>query len=216
MDVITDNWGLWVGGLLRSLGIIGWALVGSLVLGTIVAVCRVSPIPLLRGLGTFYVSVFRNTPLAVLLFFLAFGIPAVGINASFYVFGVIGLVVYTAAFVCEALRSGINSVPPGQAEAARAIGLGFGRSLTLVVLPQALRSVVPPVGNVLIGMMKNSALVGAAGVGGDLFSAYNRLTSGQGYAFLPTITGMAIGYLVITLSASILLSIAERRLAVAR
>ncbi len=216
MDVVTDNWDLWVSGFVRSLGIIGWALVGSLVLGTVVAVCRVSPIPLLRGLGTFYVSVFRNTPLAVLLFFIAFGIPAVGINASFYVFGTVGLTVYTAAFVCEALRGGINTVASGQAEAARSVGLNFGQTLTLVVLPQALRAVVPPVGNVQIAMMKNSAIVGAAGVGGDLFSAYNRLTSAQGYAFLPTVTGMAVGYLLITLTAGALLALAERKLAVAR
>ena len=216
MEAVTENWGLWVDGFARSLGIIAWSGIGALVLGTLVAVARVSPIPILARAGTLYVSTFRNTPLAVLLFFIAFGIPAVGVNASFYVFGVAGLIIYTAAFVCEALRGGINSVPPGQAEAARAIGLGFGQSLTLVVLPQALRTVVPPVGNVLIAMMKNSALVGAAGVGGDLYSAYNRLTSAQGYAFLPTITGMAIGYLVITLTAGLLLALAERRLAVAR
>ena len=179
MDVVTDNWGLWFGGLLRSLGIIAWALVGSLVLGTIVAVCRVSPIPILRGLGTLYVSTFRNTPLAVLLFFIAFGIPAVGINASFYVFGTVGLTIYTAAFVCEALRGGINTVSPGQAEAARSIGLGFGQTLTLVVLPQALRAVVPPVGNVQIAMMKNSAVVAAVGIGRDLYGTYNRLTSAR-------------------------------------
>ncbi len=216
MDAVTENWTLWIDGFARSLGIILWAGAGALVLGTVIAVARISPIPILQRVGLLYVATFRNTPLAVLLFFIAFGIPAVGINASFYVFGVAGLVIYTAAFVCEAVRSGINSVPPGQVEAARAIGLGFGQSLRLVVLPQAVRTVIPPVGNVLIGMMKNSALVGAAGVGGDLYSTYNRLTSAKGYAFLPTITGMALGYLVITLTAGALLTIAERRLEVAR
>lgn len=216
MQAVTENWGLWIEGFLRSLGIIVWAAAGALALGTLIAVLRISPIPILQRVGTLYVSTFRNTPLAVLLFFIAFGIPSVGITASFYTFGVVGLVIYTAAFVCEALRGGVNSVPPGQVEAARAIGLGFGQSLRLVVLPQAVRTVVPPVGNVLIGMMKNSALVGAAGVGGDLYSTYNRLTSGQGYAFLPTITGMAVGYLLITLTAGALLAIAERRLAVTR
>jgi len=150
------------------------------------------------------------------LSFFAFGIPTLGVNASYYVFGVAGLVVYTAAFVCEAERAGINAVAPGQAEAARAIGLGFTQTLTLVVLPQAVRSVVPPLGNVQIAMIKNSAVVGGFGVGGDLFAVTKRLTSAQGYPLLPVLTGMAIGYLVITLTAAAGLALAERRLAVAR
>ncbi len=107
----------------------------------------------------------------MVLFFCAFGLPEIGINRSFWFFGVTGLVLYTSAFVCEAVRSGINSVSPGQAEAARAIGLTFTQSLGQVVLPQALRTVVPPLGSVIIAMFKNSAVVGAFGVGGDLFSA---------------------------------------------
>lgn len=191
-------------------------MVGSLVLGTVLAGCRVSPVPPLRALGTWWVTTFRNTPLTVVLFFFAFGLPAIGINASFYIFGVSGLVVYTSAFVCEAIRSGINSVSAGQAEAARSIGLTFGQSLTLVVLPQALRTVVPPLGSVIIAMFKNSAVVGAFGVGGDLFSTGATLTSAQGYANLPVITGVAIGYLAITLPAGAILQVIERRVAISR
>ena len=224
MEPVLDNLDLFWSGFLRSLGIAALAAVGSVVLGTVVAVCRISPVPVLRAVGTAYVTLVRNTPLAVVLFFFAFGLPTVGVGASteilglrtFYVLGVSALVVYTAAFVCEAERAGINAVPAGQAEAARAIGLGFVATLGLVVLPQALRAVVPPLGNVLIAMAKNSAVLGAFGVGGDLFSAYVRLTSAQGYAQLPILTGVAIGYLVITLSAAALLALAERRLAVAR
>lgn len=216
MSVVTDNLDLWWGGFLRSLGIALWGAVGSLVWGTVLAVFRISPVPVLRGFGAFYVTWLRNTPLAIVLFTMAFGIPTLGINFSFYAFGVTGLVLYTSAFVCEAVRSGISTVPTGQAEAARSIGLTFAQTLGLVVMPQALRAVVPPVGNVIIAMIKNSAVVGAIGVGGDLFSVYNRLTSAQGYAALPTITGMAVGFLVLTLSAAGLLALFERRTVIAR
>lgn len=216
MDPVLENLDLFWGGFVRSLGIVLWAFAGSMVLGTVLAVCRVSPVPVLRAVGTGYVALVRNTPLTVVLFLFAFGIPALQVNASFYVFGVTGLVVYTAAFVCEAIRSGINAVAPGQAEAARAIGLTFGQTLTQVVLPQAVRTVVPPLGNVQIAMVKNSAVVGAFGVGGELFSVATRLTSAQGEPRLPVYLGVAAFFLLITLPAGALLARTEKRLAVAR
>ncbi len=216
MDAVTRNLDLFVSGFWRSLGIICWALVLSLVLGTLVAACRVCPVAPLRWFGTAWVTVLRNTPLTLILFFIAFGLPELGVNAEYYTFGVAGLVLYTSAFVCEAVRSGINSVSAGQAEAARAIGLTFTQSLGQVVLPQALRTVVPPLGSVMIAMFKNSAVVGAFGVGRDLFSVGNTLTSAQGYAALPVLTGVAIGYLCITLPASGVLLGLERKVAIAR
>ena len=216
MEAVTENLDLYWSGFLRSLGMCLWGLVGSLALGTVIAACRVSPVPALRGFGAAWVTLIRNCPLTVVLFFMAFGIPEVGINADFYVFGVGGLIIYTSAFVCEAIRSGINSVSAGQAEAARAIGLTFTQTLGNVVLPQAIRSSVPPVGSVIIAMFKNSAIVGAFGVGQDLFSLSSNLTSSQGYPYIPVLTGVAIGYLVITLSAGLLLGVIERRVAIAR
>ena len=216
MEAVTDNLDLYWSGFLRSLGICLWALVGSLALGTLIAGFRVSPIASLRAFGAAYVTVLRNCPLTIVLFFMAFGLPELGINADFYTFGVLGLVLYTAAFVCEALRSGINAVPAGQAEAARAIGLTFSQSLGQVVLPQAFRTSVPPVGSVVIAMFKNSAVLGAFGVGGDLYSLGDRLTSAQGLAYIPVLTGVAIGYLVITLSTGALLGLLERKVAIVR
>jgi glutamate transport system permease protein len=216
VEAVTENLDLYWSGFLTSLEICLVAMVGSLALGTIIAACRVSPVPPLRGFGTTWVNTFRNTPLTLVLFFFAFGLPEIGINTSYYVFGVSGLIVYTSAFVCEAIRSGINSVSAGQAEAARSIGLTFGQSLMLVVLPQALRTVVPPLGSVIIAMFKNSAVVGAFGVGGDLFSTGATLTSARGYANLPVITGVAIGYLAITIPAGLLLQVIERRVAIVR
>ncbi|WP_426242203.1 amino acid ABC transporter permease [Nocardioides sp. LHG3406-4] len=216
MDAVTDNLDLFWSGFLRSLGICLWALIGSLVLGTLIAACRVSPVSALRAFGTAWVTVIRNCPLTVVLFFMAFGLPEVGVNASFYLFGITALVIYTSAFVCEAIRSGINSVPTGQAEAARAIGLTFTQSLGQVILPQALRSTVPPLGSVLIAMFKNSAVVGAFGVGRDLWAVYKNLTGAQGYDGLPVMTGVAIGYLCITIPAGLFLAYAERKVAIAR
>ncbi|SEQ84430.1 amino acid ABC transporter permease [Microlunatus flavus] len=150
--------------------------IGALVLGTVVAVCRVSPVGVLRGFGTAYVTLVRNTPLTLIVFFCAFGLlntlnlslasagsPTEVIDNNFR-YGVVALSVYHASFVAEALRSGINTVPQGQAEAARAIGLGFGASLREVILPQAFRGAVAPLGNTLIALTKNTTVVATIGV----------------------------------------------------
>lgn len=216
MDAITDNLDLFWNGLLGTLEICAYAAVGSLLLGTVLAAFRVSPVPPLRWVGTSWVNVFRNCPLTVVLFFCAFGLPEIGINGAYFWFGVVGLVLYTSAFVCEAIRSGINAVSAGQAEAARSIGMTFTQSLTVIVLPQALRTVVPPLGSVIIAMIKNSAIVGAFGVGGELFSVGQSLTGAQGYAALPSLGGVAVAYLLITIPAGILLGQIERRVAIAR
>lgn len=216
MDAVFDNLDLFADGFLTSLSIILAGMVGSLLLGTVIAACRVSPVPPLRAFGAFWVTTFRNTPLSVVLFATAFGLPEIGLNRSFYFFGVLALVLYTSAFVCEAIRSGINSVPAGQAEAARSIGLKFSETLRFVVLPQALRTVVPPLGSVIIAMFKNSAVVGAFGVGSDLWSVGQTLTSARGYETLPVFTGVAVGFLLITLPAGALLQVIERKVAIAR
>lgn len=216
MDGIVENLDLFVDGYVGSLTVILAATVGSIVLGTIIAAFRVSPVPPLRAFGSFWVTTLRNTPLSVVLFFCAFGLPELGINRSYWFFGVTGLILYTSAFVCEAIRAGINSVPAGQAEAARSIGLTFSQSLRMVVLPQAFRTVVPPLGSVIIAMFKNSAVVGAFGVGGDLFSSGVRLTSALGLETLPIFLGVLVGYLLITLPAAAILAVIERKVAIVR
>jgi glutamate transport system permease protein len=216
VDIILDNIGLYRDGFITTLQICLYAAIGSLLLGTAIATFRVSPLPPLRATGTAWVTVFRNCPLTIVLFFCAFGLPELGIKGAYFWFGITGLVLYTSAFVCEAVRSGINAVAPGQAEAARAVGLTFTQSLRDVVLPQALRSVVPPLGSVIIAMVKNSAIVGAFGVGGDLFSVQARLTSAQGLSLIPVLLGVALGYLIITIPAGLALGVIERRVAVVR
>jgi glutamate transport system permease protein len=145
--------------------------VSALVLGVVLAAMRVSPVPVLRGFGTAWVNVFRNTPLTLIIFFCYFGLYATlglklsdDIDVNNFWLGVVGLSVYTAAFVCEAFRSGINTVPPGQAEAARAVGLTFTQTLRIVVLPQAGRAVIAPLGSIFIALCKNSTIVGTIGL----------------------------------------------------
>jgi glutamate transport system permease protein len=129
---------------------------------------------------------------------------------------VVALSIYTAAFVCEALRSGVNAVAPGQAEAARSLGLSFIQNLRFVVLPQALRASVVPVGSAIIAMIKNSALAGAFGVTGELFSSGVALTSAGGYPIVPVLVGVSIGYLILTIPLGLLLDRLERRRAHSR
>ena len=216
MKEITDNLPLFIDGILGTMRICAVAALGSLVLGTIIAIFRVSPVPALQKLGTAWVQFVRNCPLTVVLFFMAFGLPEIGLSASYFTFGVIGLVLYTSAFVCEAIRAGINSVPSGQAEAARAVGFSFGPTLGLVVMPQALRYTVPPMANAMIAMIKNSAIVGAFGVGGELFTVADTLTSSQGLAALPVLTGVVIGYLIIIIPTGLLFGWVERKGAIAK
>jgi glutamate transport system permease protein len=133
----------------------------SLLLGVLLAGMRVGPVSVLRGAAAVYVTVIRNTPLLMIFIFVFVATPRLDVNFDFLTKGVIALAIYTSAFVCEAIRSGINSVPLGQAEAARSIGLTFIGSMREVILPQAFRATMPPLASVLIALLKNTS-VGAA------------------------------------------------------
>lgn len=173
MDVFSDpaNVDLYVTGFWWILRLTAASAVLALVLGVILAAMRVSPIPVLRWFGAAWVNIFRNTPLTLIIFFCYFGLfAALGVTLSddldlnnFWL-GVVGLSVYTAAFVCEAIRSGINTVPAGQAEAARAVGMTFAQTLRIIILPQAGRAVIAPLASILIALTKNSTIVGTIGV----------------------------------------------------
>ena len=138
----------------------------SLVLGTALASMRVGPVSVLRGAAATYVTLVRNTPLLLIFVFVFVAAPNIGwfVGTPFLIKGVIAVSVYTAAFVCEAVRSGVNAVPIGQAEAARAIGLTFGQTMTSVVLPQSFRVVVPPLASVMIAMTKNTSIAAVFGL----------------------------------------------------
>lgn len=195
-----------------ELSIVGFA--GALVVGSVVAVFRVSPVPPLRVVGALWVGVLRNVPLLVLLVLFVFGLPDVGLRFSLFWTAATCLTLYASAFVCETVRSGIQTVPKGQAEAARALGLGFAASLRHVILPQALRVMVQPLGNVFIGVVLGTSLVAAVGVA-DLTNKTESLDL-QYNEPLTTFGLAAAFYVAITLGGGLLFGVLERRLRVSR
>jgi len=212
----VDHIGLYAYGLLVTLKICAIAAGLSLGVGVVICVCRVSPVRPLRLFGAIWVTCFQNCPLAVILFFLAFGLPVLGITWSYLWFGICGLVCYTSAFTAEAVRSGINSVDDGLIEAAYSLGFGFTRVLLLVVLPLGVRSSIPPLVNVFINMIKNAAVVGAFGVTGELFGVTNSLISALGYPAVPVLIGVVIGYFLLIMPLVGVLRVVESRVAVLR
>ena len=214
MDVLIDNRSLILGGFGLTLRLLVVSGLVALVLGVMLAGMRVSPVPVLRAAGTTYVNIFRNTPLLVLFLITTQGVPQV-INASFFVLAVAALGLYTAAFVCEAVRSGINTVNVGQAEAARAVGMTFGQSLTKVVLPQALRTVIPPLASILIALTKNTAIAEAFGLTEATYQL-DRLVNDQPQALYPLFFGIAFGYIVIVAVIAVTARLLERKLVVLR
>jgi glutamate transport system permease protein len=183
---------------------------GALVLGTLLASMRISPVPVLRGAAAAYVTMVRNTPLLVLIILTYYGLPELDIRFSFFTQVSMAMAIYTSAFVAEALRSGVNAVSVGQAEAARAIGLPFGQSMTQVVLPQAFRAVVPPMANVFIALTKNTSLAQGFGIAEATFrmkGLQNDYTTERVMIFV----GIAIGYIVIVETISLVAATLERR-----
>jgi glutamate transport system permease protein len=215
MDAILDNLDAYREGFVTTLELSALSSVLALVLGTLLAAMRVSPVPTLRAAGATYVELVRNTPLTVVFFFVVFVLPQLDILLPYFTFAVIALTVYHAAFFCEAVRSGINAVGVGQGEAARSIGLTFGQSLRLVVLPQAFRTVIPPLINVVIALIKNSSIAAAFGVV-ELTATGTRLAAANGDAVIAVLVGVAVCYLVLTLPSGWLAGRVERRVAVAR
>jgi glutamate transport system permease protein len=215
VSAILDNLDLYWQGFRTTLALAVLSALLALVLGTLLAAMRVSPVPTLRAAGTAYVQIVRNTPLTVVFFFVVFVLPELDIGLSFFVFAVIALTVYHAAFFCEAVRSGVNAVAVGQAEAARSIGLGFTQSLRLVILPQAFRTVIPPLINVVIALIKNSSIAAAFGTP-ELTAVGGRLANANAGAVIPLLLGIAACYLVLTLPSGWLAGVAERRVAIAR
>ncbi|MFD9354591.1 amino acid ABC transporter permease [Streptomyces sp. NPDC060031] len=200
-----------------------YSAAGSLIWGTVLAGMRVSPVPLLRGFGTTYVNVVRNTPLTVLIIAASLGLSqTLGITLGGSTFketgfrlAVLALTAYTGTFVCEALRSGINTVPVGQAEAARALGLSFFQVLTLIVLPQAFRAVIAPLANVLIALTKNTTVAAAIGVA-EAALLMKEMVENEADALFAVFGVFALGFVLLTLPTGLLLGWVAKRVAVKR
>ena len=203
-----------------------FSAIGALVIGTVVAVMRVSPVPVLRRLGAIYVNVVRNTPLTLIMFFALAGVGIIlqvnlvdqssptSVRDSAIRWAVVALSVYHAAFVCEALRSGVNTVPVGQAEAARSIGLTFGQSLREVILPQAFRGAIAPLGSTLIALTKNTTVASVIGVAEA--SALMKVIFENETASFSVFFLFALGFVILTLPVGVIFTSLSRRLAVKR
>lgn len=215
MDVIFGNSDLWGRALGNTLVIFFGGAALALVLGIIVGAMRVSPVPVARGVGTVYVNLIRNTPLTLVFFFFIFGYPQLGLpKVSTTVLGILAIGIYTATYVAEVLRAGINTVPVGQAEAARAIGLPFGQVMTLVVLPQAFRSVVPPMMSVFIALLKNTTV--AAGFSVLELGAIRSYLSERGENALVVLLWVALIFVAMVLLLSLIQRYLENKWRIAR
>jgi glutamate transport system permease protein len=215
MSTVFENYGVLLGGFAWTLALIALSTVLALIGGTILATMRVCPIPLLQKISSGYIDIFRNVPTAVIFFFTLFVLPQVDIRISFFASAVTALSVYYSAFFCEAIRSGINAIPGGQAEAARSVGLTFGKSLQLVILPQALRTVIPPLINVFIALTKSSAIASAFGVV-ELLASAEQLIAVDSQDVMAILGVVALLYLAITIPAGLLAHHFEHKLAVQR
>ncbi|GAA2561270.1 amino acid ABC transporter permease [Mycolicibacterium diernhoferi] len=203
-----------------------YAAIGALLLGTVLAAMRLSPVPVMRWLGTTYVNVVRNTPLTLILVFCSLGLantlhitltdpksPTSIVDSNFRL-AVLGLAVYTAAFVCEAIRSGVNTVPIGQAEAARSLGLSFSQNLRIILLPQAFRAVIIPLGSVLIALTKNTTIASAIGVAEAALLMKEMVENTSALLVVGSI--FAVGFVILTLPMGLLFGWLGKRLAVLR
>jgi glutamate transport system permease protein len=215
VNVLADNAGEILEGFWKTLQLFALSGVASLLIGTLLASMRVCPIPVLRGAAGAYVHLARNTPLVLIFIIFLFGFPTLGVQFSFFTFAVMALTAYTSAFICEAVRSGINAVSAGQAEAARALGMTFRQNLTLIVLPQAGRSAIPPITNILIALVRNTAVAEAFGVTEASFvmSGLLRDHADQLYWIF---FGIAGGYMVIVFTLTAFAAWLERKVAVLR
>lgn len=214
MSVVFDNLDVFLAGMRRTVELSVLSFFLAFLLGNLVAAFRVSPVPPLRWAGATYVELVRNTPLLVLMFIMVFGFPSIGFTYSYFTCAIIVLSAYTGTFVGETVRSGINAVSTGQAEAARALGLTFPQSLRLVVMPQALRTVVAPLGGIFIALLKNSSLAVVISVP-ELTAAANQVGTDNA-AFIPAYLGAAVAYLMLTVPSGFAVGWIEHRVAIKR
>ncbi len=215
MDAVIENLPRYLEGFAMTLQLLLVSGVSALVLGTLIAAMRISPIASLRGFATVYTELVRNTPLTLVIFFCAIVLPYLGSRLPYEVAAMIALSIYTSPFVAEALRSGITGVPVGQAEAARSVGLGFGQTVGLIVLPQAFRMTIPPLINVFIALTKNTSVAGGFFVV-ELFAVGRELANANGDAVIAILLGVATLYLVITIPLGLIAGQLERKWVVQR
>lgn len=215
MNAIAENIEFFIDGFLGTLGLLAYSGIGALTLGVIIGAMRISPVASLRMFATAFTELFRNIPLTLVLFFCANVLPYLEIMPGYFTLAVIGLTFYTAPFVAEAIRSGINGVPVGQAEAARSIGLDFGQTLSHVVMPQAIRMVIPPLINVFIALTKNTSVAGGFFVV-ELFWVAKTVANLRGDQVIMVLLAVATLYLLFTVTLGLIAARVEKKVMVLR
>ena len=226
MEVLNEYRGQIIEAFWITIQLTVFSALGALILGTVVAAMRLAPVPTLNWLGAAYVNVVRNTPLTLVILFCSFGLaqtlgvtlvdptsPTSIVDSNFRL-AVLGLTLYTAAFVCETVRAGVNTVPLGQAEAARSLGFTFGQNMRIVLLPQAFRAVIIPLGSVLIALTKNTTIASAIGVAEAALRMTEMIENTAALLVVGAI--FAVGFVVLTLPLGLFFGWLGRRLAVAR
>ncbi|WP_258831056.1 amino acid ABC transporter permease [Peribacillus frigoritolerans] len=205
-SILTENLDMYLLGFKNTIMSSLIALVSSLILGVLIAIMRIAPIKPLNWLGTSYVEFIRNIPLLIITFFFFLGLKLSGLYA-----GTLALTIYTSSFIAEAIRAGILSVPKGQMEAARSSGLTYGQAMRLVILPQAVKIVIPPLGNQFINLVKNSSIL-AVVAGLDLMY-HGDLISSRTFVVFDVYIFVAAFYLILTIPLSVGVGYLEKRLA---
>lgn len=200
-----------------------WSALFSFILGLILALMRISPVTSLRGFATAFVRFFQNMPLTILMVFLLLGAYvqlrlqfSSNFTTNFYWLAITGLSLYTSTYVCESIRSGINTVPLGQAEAARSLGFGFFQSAFLIILPQALRGSIAPLGNTLIALMKNTTVAAAAAVASETSSLMNTMIEDHADQILEIFALFAFGWVILIIPIGLLTTFLSNHFAVKR
>jgi aspartate/glutamate/glutamine transport system permease protein len=215
-DVLVRHFPEFRSGFLVTIQLVAVSFAIALGVGTLVGALRVAPVRWLRWIGTVYVEFFRNIPLLVLIFIAFLGLRRSGVSIGPWVAGTASLGLYTAAYVAEAIRSGVSAVGRGQVEASLSLGLTYRRTLRRIVLPQAVRTVIPPLGSLVIAMIKNSAIIGVAlGLADDLLKRA-RLINARTFQTNEVFFWAAVGYLLLTVTATFVVRYLESRLAIRR
>jgi His/Glu/Gln/Arg/opine family amino acid ABC transporter permease subunit len=216
LNVLTDHWSEFSSGFWVTVRLVVISFGIAMVVGTLVAALRIAPVKWLQRVGGVYVEVFRNVPLLVLLFISYAGLRRGGVDIGPWVAGTASLGLYTAAYVAEALRSGVFSVGKGQIEASLSLGFSYPETLRRIVLPQAFRTVISPLGSLTIAMIKNSAIIGVSLLALPDLLKEARIVQARTFQTDETFFWAAVGYLILTGAVTLLIRNLERRFAIRR
>ena len=216
LDVLTDHWSEFSSGFWVTVRLVVFSFGIAMVVGTLVAALRIAPSKWLKRVGGVYVEFFRNIPLLVLLFISYAGLRRAGVDIDAWVAGIGSLGLYTAAYIAEALRSGVFSVSKGQIEASLSLGFSYGETLRRIVLPQAFRTVISPLGSLIIAMTKNTAIIGVSLLALPDLLKQARVVNARTFQTAESFFWAAVGYLILTGAVTLVVRNLERRYAIRR